>query len=132
MVAAQTFFRKTENIGPVSKEEVFLIFSIFQSRSVHSDDFLMACLAKIVAQVVENFYVGGMVTHISIALGIRSRVAHLEPLCGYNLINIEHDLNRGLVRQERPNTYKILVLRSPVHQFTIPNPERTNIHNRDN
>lgn len=119
-------------MGLVSKEEVFLMFIIFQSRSVHSVAFLKAGLAKVATQVVENIYVGGTVTHIVIALGLRNRVAHLEPLCGYNLIDIEHCLNRGLVKQERSDTFKILVLYEPVHQFTIPNPERTNIHNRDN
>lgn len=73
-----------------------------------------------------------MVTHIAIALGLRNRVTHLEPFCGYNLINIEHCLNRGLVRQEGLDTYKILVLYELVHEFTIPNSERTNIHNRNN
>lgn len=95
MVATQPFFGKVENIGPISKEEVFLLFSIFQSHSVHS---------------VENIYVIGMVTHIAIALGLRNKVAHLEPFYSYNLINIERCLNRGLVRQEGSNTYKILVL----------------------
>lgn len=92
----------------------------------------MEGLAKVATQVVENIYVDGMVAHIAINLGLRNRVARLEPLCGYNLINIEHYLNRGLVRQEGPDTYKILVLYEPIYQFTIPNPERTNIHNCDN
>lgn len=131
-VKAQTFLGKAKNIGVVSKEEFFLIFSIFQSRSEHSIAFLTENLAKITAQVVENIHVGGMITHIAIALGLRNQVRHLEPLCGYNLINIEHCINRGLVRQEGPNTYKILVLREPVHQFNISNPDRTNVHNRDN
>lgn len=132
MVATQTFFGKAENIGPVSKEEVFLIFSIFQSRSVHSSAFLIAGLTKIVAQNVENIYVGGMVTHIAIALGLHNRVTHLEPLYGYNLINIEHFLNRGLVREEGPDTYKIPVLHDPIHQFIVPNPKRNNVYNHDN
>lgn len=88
MVIAQTFFGKAENIGLLSKEKVFIIFSIFQSCSVHSDAFLIENLAKVTAQVVENIYVGGMVTHIAIALGLRDQVTHLEPFCGYNLINI--------------------------------------------
>ena len=47
MVAAQTFFGKAKNIGPISKEEVFLMFSIFQSRSVYFVSFLMADLDKV-------------------------------------------------------------------------------------
>lgn len=80
---------------------------------------MMAGLAKVTTQVVENIYVGGRVIQIAINLGLRNRVAHLEPFCGYNLINIEHGINKGLVRQEGPDTYNILVLRDPVHQFTI-------------
>lgn len=57
----------------------------------------MENFSKITAQVVKNIYVGSMVTHIAIALGLRNQVAHLEPFCGCNLINIEHCLNRGLV-----------------------------------
>lgn len=32
----------------------------------------MENLAKIITQVVDNIYVGGMVTHIAIALGLRN------------------------------------------------------------
>ncbi|KAI5420284.1 hypothetical protein KIW84_044174 [Lathyrus oleraceus] len=76
-VAAQTFLGKAKNIGAVSKEEVFLIFSIFQSRSEHFVAFLTENLAKIIAQVVEDIHVGGIITHIAIALATKSGISNL-------------------------------------------------------
>lgn len=33
--------------------------------------------------------------------------------------------------REGPTAYKIVILSDVVHQFTLPNPERTNVHNND-
>lgn len=75
----------------------------------------MENLAKIINQVIKHIYVDGLVTYIAITLGLRNQISHLNPFCGYNLLDIEHCLSRGLVRRDEPNTFKILVLYEPVH-----------------
>lgn len=79
MVTAQTFYGKAQNIGLVSQEELNFIFSIFQSRTINSVAFLLAGLDRLANEKVENIYVGGTVTHIDIALGLRNQVDHLTP-----------------------------------------------------
>lgn len=71
-------------------------------------------------------------THIAIALGLCNQISHLTPWCGYDLIDIDHCLNSRLMRREGPIEYKIVILSDVVHQFTVPNPERTSAHNHDN
>lgn len=71
-------------------------------------------------------------THIAIALGLRNRITHLTPWCGYDLINIDHCLNSILVRHEGSCEYNIVILSNMVHPFTLLNPDRTSIHDRDN
>lgn len=72
MVVAQTFFGKARNIGPLSMEELFLMFIIFQSIPINYVSFLLAGLDKVANQEIENIYVGGIITHIDIALGLRN------------------------------------------------------------
>lgn len=98
MVVAQTFFGKAENIGQVSKEEVYFMFNVFQSRPINSEAFLLACLDKVANSIIGNIYVGVTVTHIALALGLRNQVARLTPIYGYNLLDLDHCINRGLVR----------------------------------
>lgn len=81
--------------------------------------------------MIGNIYVGRTVTHIALAFGLYNQVAHLTPICRYNLLDLDHCLNRGLVIREGPNKFKILILSEFVHHFTIPNSERTSIHNSE-
>lgn len=125
MVTAQTFYGKAENNGSMSRDGMNFIFSIFKCRPINSADFLLDGLDRVENEKVENIYMGGTVTHISIALGLRNQVAHLTPWCGYGLLVIDHCLNRGLVRREGLDKYKIVILGDIVHQSTLPNPEKT-------
>lgn len=79
MVTAQTFYGKAHNIGPVSREELYFIFSIFHSRPFNSTVFLLPGLYRVANEKVYNIYLGETVTHIAIALGLRNQMAHLTP-----------------------------------------------------
>ena len=77
---------------------------------------------------------GGTVTHIAYALGLLKQLSHLVPYCGYTLIDINHCLDRGLVRRVYISTkqYKHLINNQTVHYFSLPHQGRTNIHKKEN
>lgn len=79
LVVAHTFFGKVENIGPVSREELFFMFSIFQYLPINYDAFLLAGLDRVSHQTIENIYVGGTVTDIALALGLQPSIS-LDPI----------------------------------------------------
>ncbi|KAI5442121.1 hypothetical protein KIW84_011261 [Lathyrus oleraceus] len=116
----------------MSREELFFIFSIFQSKPINSAAFLLAILARVSNQKIENIYVSGIVTHIDITLGLCNQVAHLTHWCEYELIDTYHCLNSRLVRREETTEYNIVILSDVVNQSTLPSPEKTNVHNCDN
>ncbi|KAI5414228.1 hypothetical protein KIW84_058388 [Lathyrus oleraceus] len=107
---AQTFFGKARNIDPVSREELFFIFSLFQSRPINFAAFLLTSLYRVANKVIENIYVDGTVTHIAIASGLCNQIALLTPCCGHDLIDIDHCMISRLVRREGPNEYNIVIL----------------------
>lgn len=125
------FFGKVRNIGPVSREKLFFMFRIFQSRPINSVIFLPTDLDRVVNQKIKNIYVGGTVTHLAIALDLHNQIAILITWCGYDLLDIYHCLNYSLVRREGSNEYKIVIPREVVHEFTLPNPEKASVHNRE-
>lgn len=47
MILAYTIFGKEENITSVSRDEIFIIFCVFQSRSVNATTFMLANLDRI-------------------------------------------------------------------------------------
>lgn len=67
--------------------------SYAQYHPINYANYLLANLNKVANQTIEDIYVGRLVTHIAIALGLRNCVAHLTPARGYNLLNIDHYLN---------------------------------------
>jgi hypothetical protein len=40
--------------------------------------------------------------------------------------------NRHLIGNFRPGPYQLLVNHTPVHDLTLPNPDRTNLHDKKN
>ncbi|KAI5444285.1 hypothetical protein KIW84_012785 [Lathyrus oleraceus] len=132
MLRPKLFFGKARNIGLVSREDLFFIFSIFQSRPSNSTAFLLVGLDRVANQEIENIYMGGTLTYIAIALGLPSQIALLSPWCRHDLIDIDHYFNSILVKLDGLNEYKIVILSDVVHQFTLPNLEKTSVHNRDN
>lgn len=107
MVLAQTFFRKSENTDTVSKEELFILFRVFQSRPIHSATFLLASMNIIANSTRGYIHVGGIVTFIALTIGLPNKVTHLTPLREFTLVDINHCLNRKFIRVKRPNEFGI-------------------------
>lgn len=132
MVLAQTFFEKNENTDTINKEEPFIMFTVFQSRPIHSATFLLSSLNTIANSTREYIHVGEIVTSIALAIGLCDQVIHLTPLRELTLIDVNQWLNKKLVRVKRPNEFELLIHNEVIHYFYLPNREKTSIHNRDN
>ncbi|KAI5440786.1 hypothetical protein KIW84_010311 [Lathyrus oleraceus] len=88
---------------------------VFQSRPVYSTPFLHA----------------NMVT-IALDVGLQNQVAHLIPLWGNVMLDVDHCMNKQLIRFRLPNELHLLINNEVVHYFVLPNHERTSVHNHDN
>lgn len=102
MVLAHTLFRRCENMEPFTKEKLFIIFSVFQSRLINSATFLLSSLYKISNSTRGFILVGGVVTHIALALGLRNQITHLVPICSHNLIEIEYSFYKKTSKARGP------------------------------
>lgn len=109
MVLEKTFFGKSENTVIVSKEELFIMFSVFQSRPIHYASFLLASLNTIANSARGCIHVGGIVTSIVLAIGLHNQVTHLNPLRELILIDVNHCLSRQFVRVRRPNKFELMM-----------------------
>lgn len=68
MVLAQTFYGKSGSIDKVSKEELFIMFSIFQYRPVNFAASLLANPDVIANSKRGDIFVSGIVTSIALAI----------------------------------------------------------------
>lgn len=129
MILAQTFFGKSEIDDHVSAKEIFMLFCTTQSRPVASRNFLIDNLNLTSKSSEGPIHVGGTMTHITYALGIIIKLSHLTAYCGYTLIDLNHCLDRGLVRVVffSPFHYRLLKDNEIMHYFGLPHPTRTNI-----
>lgn len=131
MILAYTLFRKKESITFVSKDEIFIIFCVFQSRPVNAATFMLANLDRIAHATQGPILIGGLVIMIVAAIGLRIPLSHLTPLGGIQLMNVIFCFNHRLIRDLRPNAYESLIINEVVHHFTLPNHERTSVYNQD-
>ena len=69
---------------------------------------------------------------IADAIGLRYPLARTNPLGGIRPMHIEFCFNRGFLRNLGPNEFELLINNEVVQLFTLPNHERTSVHNQDN
>lgn len=132
MIIAYILFGEEANITFVSKDELFIIFCVFQSRLVNDATFMLANLDRIAHATHKSILIEGIVTMIVAAIGLRTPVSHLTPLGGIRPMNIVFCFNHRLTRNLGSNAYELLIRNEVVHHFTFPNHERTNVENQDN
>lgn len=70
MVLAKTLFGKCENITTVSKEELFIIFCVLQSKPVNAATFMLASLDRIAKKTHRTILVEGLATMIASVIGL--------------------------------------------------------------
>lgn len=94
--------------------------------------FILANLAKISRETHNNIIIGGLVTMIVDALGLRYPLNLLHAFGGIHPMHLDFCFNRGIVTNLGPTEFEFLIDNEVVQNFTLPNHEKTNIHNQDN
>ena len=132
MTLAFTFFGKEQNNALVSRDELFIMLCVFQSRTVNGATFMLANLHNIAQATHGLILIDGLVSIIATALTLRTPFSRLNPLGGYFLMDFIFCFNTRLIRNLGPNDFQLLVHHELVHHFTLPNIEKTSVHNKDN
>ncbi|KAK2405631.1 hypothetical protein QL285_054847 [Trifolium repens] len=135
MILTHTIFGKPVNDTAVTKEELFILLCVSQGRPVN-----LAMLANFV-EIVENtnrrICIGGFVTLLARAISLHTPLEHLvtygAPLAsGFRYMDIPFCFDHSLIGTLGPASFQLVINHAPVHDFTLPNLKRTNIHDKKN
>ena len=130
-ILAHTLFGKEQNISLVSRDELFILFCASQNRPVNAATFMLANFVRIIETAHTPILIGGLVTMIANAIGMRQPLLGLNPYGGIRPMNIRFCFNTHLIGNLGPLQFDLLINHNIVHQFVLPNPI-TSVHNRDN
>ncbi|XP_050901105.1 uncharacterized protein LOC127107822 [Lathyrus oleraceus] len=125
-ILAHTLFGKEKNITVVSKDELFIMYCVSQTRPVNAATFMIANLCRITQEDYRPISVGGLVTMITHAMGL-----HYPVVMVIRPMNIRFCVSTGIIRNLGPDVFEFLINSQPVHLFTLPDP-RTSVHDRNN
>lgn len=134
MILAHTFLGKSDIDTHISVEEILFLFCTTQSHPVASGNFLIDNLNLTANSSEGLIHVGGTVSHITSALGLDRKLVHPTSYCGYTLMDATFCLDHGLMRRDsfNPNQYKLLINHETIYYFTLPDPMKTNVHDKEN
>lgn len=131
-ILAHTLFGKEENITVVYKDELFILYCASQGRPVNATSFMLENLAKIARETHDHITIGGLVTMIVDAIGLRYPLSRLHAFGGILPMHLHFCFNYGIIANLGPTEFELLIDNEVVRNFTLPNHEKTNIHNRAN
>lgn len=123
IILVHTLLGREENITFVSRDELFILFHISQSRKVNVATFMLANLNQVAHDAHGPIMVGGLVTMIADAIGLRYPFARINPLGGILPMNFHFCFNRDIIRNLGPNQFEFLINNEVVQLFTLPNHE---------
>ncbi|KAI5425497.1 hypothetical protein KIW84_031340 [Lathyrus oleraceus] len=103
MILAHSFLGRSDAETLLSEEEIFLLFYASQSLPVACGNFLLCGLSGVSRSSEGVIHVGGIITHIAIALGLSRKILHLRTHYGYTTMDIDFCLTRGLMRRSSFN-----------------------------
>ncbi|KAI5402747.1 hypothetical protein KIW84_050377 [Lathyrus oleraceus] len=75
--------------------------------------------------------IGGLITMIANAIGLRQPMLDLNPFCGIQPMNINFLFNTLFIGNLGPEEFELLINNQDFYLFTMPSP-MTSIHNRNN
>ncbi|WJX12927.1 DNA (cytosine-5)-methyltransferase [Trifolium repens] len=137
MILAHTIFGKPKNDIAVTKEELFIMFRASQGRPVNIATFILANFDRIIEHTNRRICISDFVTLLARAIGHHTHldqcVSFGAPLSSrFRYMDIPFCFDRNLIANLGPATIQLLINHALVHDFTLPNPERTNIHDKNN
>lgn len=81
-ILAHTLFGKEENITSVSRDELFIMYYASQGRPVNVVTFMLENLDIISRETQGTIFIGGLVTMIADAIGLRHPINHIHAFGG--------------------------------------------------
>ncbi|PNX95489.1 hypothetical protein L195_g018682 [Trifolium pratense] len=132
MIIARTFFGKSVNNTTVSKAERCVMFCVYQSLTINAATFLLANFVKIIEDPTHHISIGDFVTFLARAIGLHTPLSQIVLSGGIQPKDITFCFNNHLIGNHGPNEFQLLINFEPVHQFTLPNSDRTSVHNKRN
>jgi hypothetical protein len=76
-------------------------------------------------------HIGGLITMIANAIGLRQPMLDLNPFCGIEPMNIPFLFNTMFIGNLGPGEFELFINNQAFYLFTMPSP-MTSVHNRNN
>ncbi|KAI5408677.1 hypothetical protein KIW84_054494 [Lathyrus oleraceus] len=130
-ILTHTLFGKKPNSTSVSRDELFIIFCASQNRPVNGATFMLANLDHLIQDERAPIRIGGLITMIGNAIGLRQPMLDLNPFCGITTMSIPFLFNTVFIANLGSDEFELIIDNQVLCLFTMPDP-RTSIHNRSN
>lgn len=131
-ILAHTLFSKEENIISVSRDDVFIMYYASQGRPVNAATFMLVNLDRITQDIQGTILIRGLVIMIVDAIVLRYPFNRIHSFGVIRPMHLNFLFNRSIISNLGPTKFELLINNQVVLKFTLPNHEKTNVHNRDN
>ncbi|KAI5420856.1 hypothetical protein KIW84_044621 [Lathyrus oleraceus] len=130
-ILTHTLFGKKPNSTSVSRDELFIIFCASQNRPVNGATFMLANLDHLIQDERAPIRIGGLITMIGNAIGLRQPMLDLSPFCGITTMSIPFLFNTMFIANIGSDEFELIIDNQVLCLFTMPDP-RTSVHNQRN
>ncbi|KAI5437180.1 hypothetical protein KIW84_023340 [Lathyrus oleraceus] len=130
-ILTHTLFGKKSNSTSVSRDELFIIFCASQNRPVNGATFMLANFDHLIQDERAPIQIGGLITMIGNAIGLRQPMLDLSPFCGIAIMSIPFLFNTMFIANLGSEEFELIINNQVLCLFTFPSPS-TSVHNRNN
>ena len=108
-IIAHTIFGKQQNVTSVSRDELFIMYCASQSRPMNGAAYMLANMERIIQTPNAPILLGGLVTMLSNAIGLRRPMLGSAPLYGIKPMDIAFCFNTSMIGNLGPDQFDLLV-----------------------
>ncbi|KAI5439198.1 hypothetical protein KIW84_024834 [Lathyrus oleraceus] len=130
-ILTHILFGKKPNSTTVSRDELFIIFCASHNRPVNGATFMLANLDHLIQDERAPIRIGGLITMIGNAIGLRQPMLDLSPFCGITTMSIPFLFNTLFIANLGSDEFGLIIDNQVLCLFTMPDP-RTSVHNHNN
>jgi hypothetical protein len=109
-----------------------MMFYVSQSRPINDVTFLLADFAKIIEEPTRRINIGGFVIFLGRALDPHTPLSRIVLSGGIQPMDITFCFNNHLIENLGTDQFQLLINFESVHHFTLPNSDRTSVHDKQN
>jgi hypothetical protein len=132
MIIAYTFLGKPVNDQSVTREELFIMFCGSQNRPINAAAFFLDNLANFTQDPTRQIGIGGFVTILARALDLHTPLSQIVLSVSVESMGIHFCFNNHMIGNLGPDAFQLLIDFQPIHEFFLPNNERTSVHDKKN